>query len=84
MIISLRILVNVLLIFLIPGIAVGMGIILTYIFAPLVSYIIATILGLALVVLVSYFMAYLHVFKQTVWTIMYLELSQKKDLDIIE
>lgn len=83
-IISLRIVVNVLLVFLIPGAAVGMGIILTYFFAPTVSYIIATILGLGLVVLVSYFMAYLHVFKQTVWTITFLELSQKKDLDIIE
>ena len=31
----------------------------------------------------SYFFAYVTVFKQTVWTITYLELSQIKDLDVI-
>lgn len=84
LIISLRIVVNVLLVFLIPAAVIGMSIALTYIFVPFVSYLISGILGLILVVFVSYFMAYLHVFRQTVWTVTYLELSKKKDLDVIE
>lgn len=84
LIISLRIFVNALFIVLIPGAAIGMGVVLTYFFAPEVSYVIATVIGLALVILVSYFLAYLHVFKQTVWTITFLELNKKKDLDMID
>ena len=32
----------------------------------------------------SYFFAYLHVFKQTVWTLTYIELSSRKEQDIID
>ena len=61
----------------------GIGLLLTKIFSPVLSYSIGSIIGLILVVAGSYFFAYVTVFRQTVWTITYLELSQLKDLDVI-
>ncbi|OGJ59473.1 hypothetical protein A3D11_00535 [Candidatus Peribacteria bacterium RIFCSPHIGHO2_02_FULL_49_16] len=81
--ISLRILMNALMIFLIPSIAIGLGLLLTSFLPPVISYSLTTIISILLFFVFSYFLAYLHVFKQTVWTITYLELSQKKELDII-
>jgi hypothetical protein len=68
---------------LIPAIIVAVGVLLANVFSPTLSYPIASIVGFLLVIAASYFFAYLHVFKQTVWTIAYLELSDKKDVDII-
>jgi hypothetical protein len=81
--ITLRILINAIMIFLVPGAAIGLGLLLAFFLPKALSYTIAFIVGLILVVLLSYFLAYLHVFKQTVWTITYLKLSEKKDLDVI-
>ncbi|MBM3231491.1 hypothetical protein FJZ28_04160, partial [Candidatus Peregrinibacteria bacterium] len=83
-VISLRILINILMIVLIPGIVLGVGLLLTQVLSPALSYSIGCVIGLALVAAASYFFAYLMVFKQTVWTITYLELSSLKDLDVIE
>ncbi|MDO8649042.1 MAG: hypothetical protein Q7R81_04650 [Candidatus Peregrinibacteria bacterium] len=83
-VISLRILLNASMIFLIPGIAIGFGLFLALFLPTSLSVIIATIVGLTLLVILSYFLAYLHIFKQTVWTLTYMELSKLKDLDIIE
>jgi hypothetical protein len=82
-VISLRIVVNVLVIALIPGIVLGIGILLTFVLSPLVSYLIAGSIGILLIIAASYFFAYLHVFKQAVWTITYIEFSKHKELDHI-
>lgn len=82
-VISLRIVINIVMILLIPGIVMGIGLLLTQFLSPTLGYSIGACIGLALVVVASYFFAYITVFKQTVWTITYLELSQLKDLDII-
>jgi hypothetical protein len=83
LIISLRIFVNALLAFLIPGLVIGLGVLLTFILPKIISYGISSIIGIILLLFLSHFLAYLHVFKQTVWTIAYEELSAKKDLDVI-
>lgn len=82
-VISLRILINIVMILLIPGVVMGIGLLLTQFLSPTLSYSIGSFVGLALVVVASYFFAYITVFKQTVWTVTYLELSSLKDLDII-
>jgi hypothetical protein len=83
-VISLRIVVNALVLLLVPGIVVGIGIVLTFFLSPALSYSIASIVGIGLIVVVSYFVGYIHVFRQTVWTITYIELSRRKDLDVFE
>jgi hypothetical protein len=82
-VISIRILLNTAMLILIPGIVVTIGYLLTLIISPIISYSIAGVVGVGLVVGASYFFAYIHAFKHTVWTITYLELIKQKDLDII-
>lgn len=81
--ISIRIAINAVTILFIPGIAIGLGFLLPLFLPSALSYVIATVVTAIAVVFVSYLLTYLHVFKQTVWTITYLELSTKKDLDVI-
>jgi len=83
-VIVLRIILNLIMVILIPGIVIGIGFLLTLFLPPAISYTVATILGLVLVGIASYFFAYLAVFKQTIWTITYMELSKLKELDVIE
>lgn len=83
-VITLRIIINIVMLFLIPGIVMGIGLLLTQFLSPTLSYSIGALIGVSLVVVASYFFAYITVFKQTVWTITYLELSSLKDLDIID
>lgn len=82
-VITLRILINLVMLLLIPGAVMGIGLLLAQFLSPVVSYGIGSIVGLALVAVASYFFAYVTVFRQTVWTITYMELSSLKDLDII-
>lgn len=82
--ISLRIFLNALMIFLIPGIVIGVGFLFST-FLPLgVSIAIGAVLGLIIIGFASYLFAYLEVFRQNVWTITYMELSKLKELDVIE
>ena len=83
-IIMLRIFANVLMVIIVPGVVFGIGYLLTWFLPHVVSYSITTLLGLAIIFLTSYLFAYLEVFRQTVWTITYLELNRLKDLDVIE
>ncbi len=83
-VISLRVLINTIVILLIPGVAIGVGILLAYFFSPFISYLVGGITAMLLVILTSYFLAYLHVFRSTVWTLMYLELEKHKDLDMFD
>lgn len=83
-VISLRILINVVMIVVIPGVVLGIGLLLAQFLSPALSYGIGSVIGLVLIGVASYFFAYITVFKQTVWTITYLELNSLKDLDIIK
>lgn len=82
-VISLRIVVNAIMVILIPGIILGLALLLTTILPTSVSYTIAGVVGVGLVVAASYMFAYIHAFKVAVWTITYLELIKHKDLDVI-
>lgn len=84
LVITLRIFINAAMFFLAPAIAIGIGFVLALVLPPTISYTIATILGLIILGFLSYFLAYLHIFKQTVWTLTFLELNRRKDLDVIE
>lgn len=83
-VIAIRIVVNAILFFLIPGIIIGLGYLLAFYFPGPVSLIISSCVGFILIAVASYFFAYIEVFRQTVWTIAYLEFSTQKDLDVIE
>lgn len=82
-IISIRIIINTLIIILVPAAIVGTALLLTYVAQPAVSYTIAGLVGLALTFVAAYFFTYLHVFKQAVWTIMYMEVIKEKEMDKI-
>ncbi|UPA22333.1 hypothetical protein K8942_04765 [Candidatus Peribacteria bacterium] len=82
-VITIRIVLNIAMLILIPGIIVAIGYLLALFISPIVSYTIAGIVGVGLVIAASYFFAYLQAFKHTVWTITYLELIKQKDLDEI-
>ena len=82
-VISIRIIMRTVLILLVPGIGIGVGLLLTFVLPATFSYAIGAFIGLILLGLASYFIAYLHIFKQTVWTITFMELSKQKELDVI-
>lgn len=82
-VISLRIIINAVMVVLIPAIIIGLALILSTVLPTTISYIISGIVGVGLVVAASYMFAYIHAFKSTVWTITYLELIKHKDLDVI-
>jgi hypothetical protein len=84
LIISVRILMNAVIVILIPAIVVGMALALTSVISLAVSYTIAGITGVALIGVASYFFCYIDVFKEAVWTVAYIELKKNKDLDHIE
>jgi hypothetical protein len=83
LVISLRIVLNAVVIILIPALMLGLGLLLTYFLSTLLSYLIAGVVGIVLIGVASYFFGYLEVFKEAVWTIMYIELKKNKDLDHI-
>ena len=82
--IILRVFANLLMVSLVPGVVIALGFLLTRFLPDMVSYTISGVMGLVIIVLASYFFAYLEVFRQTVWTITYIELSNLKELDVIE
>ncbi len=82
-VISIRIIINTIVIVVLPLVVIGIALLLTYFLNAFVSYTIAGIIGLILTFVIAYFFTYLHVFKQAVWTIMYMELIKEKDLDKI-
>ncbi|TSC78698.1 MAG: Uncharacterized protein G01um101425_988 [Candidatus Peregrinibacteria bacterium Gr01-1014_25] len=83
LVISIRVIINAIIVLLIPALVLGLGLLLATFLSMTLSVVLATITGFGLIVGASYFFAYLHVFKQTVWTITYLELSKHKDIDLI-
>lgn len=83
-VISLRIFLNVIMIFLIPGVVIGIGFLLALFLGPVLAYGIGAVLGLLILGFAAYLFAYIEVFRQNIWTITYIELSKLKELDIIE
>jgi len=82
-VISLRIAINAVMIVLIPAIMVGFGFLLTFFVSQAASIVAALVLGLVLIGVASYFLGYILAFKQTVWTLTYLEFMKEKDMDEI-
>jgi len=82
--ILLRVILNAITVLLIPAAVLGIGFILTFWMPHILGYSIATLIGLILVAVASYFFAYLAVFKQTIWTLTYMELAKRRELDIID
>jgi hypothetical protein len=82
--IILRIASNLLMVILLPLIIIGIGFLLARLLPPLVSFGISSLLGIGLIAIASYFFAYIDIFRQTVWTITYMELNKLKELDVIE
>lgn len=85
-VISIRVAFNTVIVLFIPAIALGVGFVLTNVFAVSLeaTAIAAVIIGLILILIASYFFAYLHVFRDAVWTITYFELKKQRDLVLIE
>ncbi|MBU0458014.1 hypothetical protein KJ652_01175 [Patescibacteria group bacterium] len=83
-VIVLRVLLNVVMVLFVPALVLGIGFLLALVMPPVISYSISGILGLIVVGIASYFFAYLAVFKQTVWTLTYMELGKRKELDVID
>lgn len=82
-VISIRIVLNIATVVLVPAIVLGIGYLLAQVLSPVISTAIATVIGIVLVFGASYFFAYLHAFKHAVWTVTYLQLIKQKDLDVI-
>jgi len=83
-IIILRVILNFIIVFLIPGAIIAIVFIFSLVLPAIAAWIIGGICGIVLIGVASYFFAYLAVFKQSVWTITYMELEKMKDLDVIE
>jgi hypothetical protein len=83
-VISLRIVINAVMVVLIPAIMVGFGFLLTFFLSQTASIVAALVLGVILIGVASYFLGYILAFKQTVWTLTYMEFMKEKDLDVIE
>lgn len=83
-VISLRILINALMVLLLPALIVGFAFLFSLFLSATLTAMLTGIIALILIGLASYLFAYLEVFKQTAWTITFLELNALKDLDVIE
>lgn len=83
-VISIRVFINAIVLLVIPAILTGVAILLTSFLTQTVALLITGLVGILLLVAVSYFFAYLHIFKQCVWTLAFIELSKNKELDVIE
>lgn len=83
LVISLRIVINAVMVVLIPIIMLAFGFVLTFFFSKAISIVAACAFGVVLTAIASYFLGYILAFKQTVWTLTYLEFMKQKDLDEI-
>jgi hypothetical protein len=85
LLISVRVAVNAVAVLVIPAIVVGIALLLSFLsLGPVLSYSIAAGVGVILILIASYFFAYLHVFREAAWTITYMELRKRRDLDVID
>ncbi len=83
-VISMRIVINALMALLLPALVIGFAFLFSTFLSATVTAILTGIIALILVALSSYLFAYLEVFKQTAWTITFLELGKLKEMDVIE
>ena len=82
-VIGVRAVINAAVVVLLPLVLFGLFLLLTWFLSTTVAWIIIAIVGTILILLLAYGLTYLNVFKQTVWTIMFIEMSKEKDLDTI-
>jgi hypothetical protein len=82
-VIGIRVVINTVVIILLPSILFSLGTVLTWFLAPGIAWTIIGVIGTVLVFVLAYGLTYLNVFRQTVWTIMYIEMNKQKDLDAI-
>lgn len=82
-VIGIRVIINAVVIVLLPSILFSLGTVLTWFLAPGIAWGIIAVIGLIMVFVLAYGLTYLNVFRQTVWTIMYMEMNKQKDLDAI-
>ncbi len=82
-IISIRIFINTMIILLVPSMLMSIGLILVNYISLSMTMLISAVIGVIVTLIAAYFFAYLHVFKQAVWAILYMELMQEKELDKI-
>ncbi len=82
-IISIRIFINTMIILLVPSMLMSIGVLLMNYISLTMTIFISTAIGIVVTLIAAYFFAYLHVFKQAVWAILYMELIQEKELDKI-
>ncbi len=82
-VIGIRVVMNAVVIILLPSILFGLGTVLTWFLAPSVAWTIIGIIGTILVFVLAYGLTYLNVFRQTVWTITFIEMNKQRDLDAI-
>lgn len=83
-VISLRIVINAAMALLLPALIFGFAFLFSTFLSATVTTVLTGLIAIILVALSSYLFAYLEVFKQTAWTITFLELSKLKELDVIE
>jgi hypothetical protein len=83
-VISMRIVINALMALLLPALVIGFAFLFSTFLSPTITAILTGIISLVLVALSSYLFAYLEVFKQTAWTITFLELGKLKEMDVID
>lgn len=82
-VIGLRVVINAVVIVLLPSILFSLGTVLTWFLAPTIAWGIIGVIGMIMVLVLAYGLTYLNVFRQTVWTVMYMEMNKQKDLDAI-
>ncbi len=82
-VISMRIIINAVMALLLPALVIGFAFLFSTFLSGTVTAILTILIALILVALSSYLFAYLEVFKQTAWTITFLELSKLKEMDVI-
>lgn len=79
--IGLRILLNIVLLLLIPGLIVLVGGLFASLALSIVGYVVAGLIGLAGLFLAGYLGGFLSLFAHSVWTFTFLELTDKEDDD---
>jgi intracellular septation protein A len=78
-VISVRIIFNILVALLVPLLVVGPVFFFTSITLAKVGIVVGAVLGIIALYFASYFLGVFHVFTSAVWTFTFLELSTKED-----
>ncbi|MBU0667760.1 hypothetical protein KJ951_01830 [Patescibacteria group bacterium] len=80
LIISVRILIQILFVLLIPALMLGIVYLIASATLPLIAFVIAGIVGLILLYIAAYISGTIHVFAASVWTFTFLELTSEMEV----